>query len=544
MAASAESGPAGDAPPQNEGDVESPRKSTAEWLPSEVAAAPEGGGKMLIVFLLLALFTANQWARSLIFYLVDFKAAPTAETAFLFMNVDVGFDEAQYGILASIGFAALFSATSLIAGGIVERVDTRNLLSGTAALWSAAVVWQGSAHSFGEVLGGRMLAGIGQAFSNPASYTILRRLYPPERLASVNGLYSSGIYFGGGLAALSVLIDQQLGWRHLSMAVGGVGLLAALAVQLLLPPMTPEPPGAVADLPAASPQSASQRSSRQALTSDVAATDALAADRPVAAEAAAAAPEGGGDLQVTSDVEETQGLLDSDDGSAVASGKPASGGAAPGAYLDQLQQLLSQPTVALLLAASAVRFLAGFTVGVWIVPFYRARFPGSIGGEFALIKAAVNGVAGSVSATGGGLLADNLTRRDPRFQLWVPAAGSLLAIPFWWGTISAPSLELSLGMLFLEYLVAECWFGPTVAGLQAAAPEGTGGLTTGLFSGLTLFGNLAPFFVGLAVQSGQYELSPLLLYSVSSLYLLSAVLFLSAAQTTAPLPPEAADDLT
>jgi len=264
----------------------------------------------------------------------------------------------------------------------------------------------------------------------------------------------------------------------------------------------------------------------------------------VAAEAAAAAPEGGGDLQVTSDVEETQGLLDSDDGSAVASGKPASGGAAPGAYLDQLQQLLSQPTVALLLAASAVRFLAGFTVGVWIVPFYRARFPGSIGGEFALIKAAVNGVAGSVSATGGGLLADNLTRRDPRFQLWVPAAGSLLAIPFWWGTISAPSLELSLGMLFLEYLVAECWFGPTVAGLQAAAPEGTGGLTTGLFSGLTLFGNLAPFFVGLAVQSGQYELSPLLLYSVSSLYLLSAVLFLSAAQTTAPLPPEAADDLT
>lgn len=169
------------------------------------------------------------------------------------VQVDIGFDEAQYGILASIGFAALFSATSLLAGGIVERVDTRNLLSGTAALWSAAIVWQGSAHSFPEVLGGRMLAGIGQAFSNPASYTILRRLYPPERLASVNGLYSSGIYFGGGLAALSVLIDQQLGWRDLSIVVGGVGLLAAIAVQILLPPMTPQLPGKITDLSTGSP---------------------------------------------------------------------------------------------------------------------------------------------------------------------------------------------------------------------------------------------------------------------------------------------------
>ena len=55
----------------------------------------------------------------------------------------------------------------------------------------------------------------------------------------------------------------------------------------------------------------------------------------------------------------------------------------------------------MLLLASGLRFMGGFTLGVWIVPFYREAFPGEIGTEFALLKAAVNGVAGSVSAIGG-----------------------------------------------------------------------------------------------------------------------------------------------
>ena len=56
-----------------------------------------------------------------------------------------------------------------------------------------------------------------------------------------------------------------------------------------------------------------------------------------------------------------------------------------------------------------------------------------------------------------------------------------------------------------------------VASLQAAAPAGTQGLTTGVFSGLTLVGNLAPFLIGLAVNQGG-DLPDLLSYTVASLY--------------------------
>lgn len=86
------------------------------------------------VYFLLLLATTNQWARALIFYTVDFKVPPGDDAARLFMNVDIGFGQAEYGLLASIGFAALFSLTSLVAGGLVDRVNTRNLVS-NARLW-------------------------------------------------------------------------------------------------------------------------------------------------------------------------------------------------------------------------------------------------------------------------------------------------------------------------------------------------------------------------------------------------------------------------
>jgi len=373
----------------------------------------------------------------------------------------------------------------------VDRLDSRNLLASTAVVWSSATVFTAAAGSFGEVLGARMISGIGQAFSNPASYTILSRVYPEERRATVNGLYSSGVYFGGGLAALSVLLLEPLGWRNLFILVGGLGLATAVIVQATLPPLPPVAPMAGRardiDVPLLDNEAAVTRSASTGISED--ASEGSSVDEQSASDAGTAS------------------------------------------MLDTVRTLLSERTVALLLLASTLRFLAGFTIGVWIVPFYREAFPGQIGAQFALTKAAVNGFAGSASATGGGLLADNLAQRDARYQLWVPAAGTMLAIPLWLATLGAPTIELSLAALFLEYLLAECWLGPTVASLQAAAPPSAQGLTTGVFSCLTLVGNLAPFLIGIAVQSGGYQLPELLAYSVPALYALASLAFIAAADS-------------
>ena len=135
------------------------------------ATAPTAMRVNAAVAILCALFTVNQWSRSLIFYLVDFNPATAAAAASdaasdavrLYMNIDLGFDEAQYAVLASVGFAALFSAASVIAGRAADRFDPRVLLAVSGTVWSAAIAWQGAARSFADLLGSRLLLGFSQA---------------------------------------------------------------------------------------------------------------------------------------------------------------------------------------------------------------------------------------------------------------------------------------------------------------------------------------------------------------------------------------------
>ncbi len=128
------------------------------------------------------------------------------------------------------------------------------------------------------------------------------------------------------------------------------------------------------------------------------------------------------------------------------------------------------------------------------------------------------------------MLTDRLARNDGRFEQWVPAAGSLLAIPFWLATIHAGTLELSLAALFVEYLLAECWFGPTVAALQKSAPAGAQGLTQGAFNVLTLAGNVAPALLGLLLRETSVDLPTALSYSVPLLYAGAAIAFIVAGE--------------
>jgi len=345
-------------------------------------AAGPGGAAVLI---LLLLFTTNQWARQLIFYTVDFKATPSADAAFQFMNVDLGFNEAQYGILASIGFAALFSLTSLVAGGLVDRTDTRNLLTSTSVLWTGATVLTGAAGSFNEVLAARMVSGVGQAFANPTAYAILRRLYPPERLASVNGLYASGLYFGGGLAALSVLLDASLGWRQLCVIVGVLGLASAAAVQLTLPPMAPtldKAPGAapgaapMRTLPLATVPVSSQPEPLDSSSSS--GSSGSSEPEPLDSLNSLKAASNGNSASGVTEVAGREASFSWAEGAQDGARSAESGGegemdelikpataelsrpAASKSVVDDLKRLLAEPVVALLLLASALRFLAGF----------------------------------------------------------------------------------------------------------------------------------------------------------------------------------------
>ena len=395
---------------------------------------------------LIGVYTSNQWCRQLLFSTVDF----TSDDAFRFLNVGLELSRADYALLSTLTFNALFAACSLAAGALVDRADAVKLTYVSCGLWSLATVATAYTSSFAGVAACRALQGVAMAATAPAGYALLGRAFPPDKLATASSRYAAAVSAGGALAAVSTRLDDAVGWRGAFQVAGASSLVVALVAFFLLP-----------------------------------------------AEVGPPVPQ-------TKDTEE---------------------GGFGGVFA-------SRAAVALL-AATAVRFAAGFTIGVWAIPCLRASFAGNdVGSGYALVV----GVFGFVSALLGGAAADGLAARAPpqraaAARALVPAAGSLVAAPLWVLALRAPSYGIAIALLAAEFLVAECWIGPTTALLQQAVPAASRGAAQGCFTALTLVGGLAPLAVGAAVDrsDGGLELVPAVAFAVAAAYVASSLLFLVAA---------------
>lgn len=193
------------------------------------AASSSLGDIALLVLPLLFVYISNQWSRASIYYLVDFSsptaatsssnidaAAASADLAFRAMNVDLAFDQSQYGLLASAAFTSLFAVCSLAAGSLADRYDRKILTMGGAVAWTLATFAQSGAQSYEEVAAARVAMGAACAFCVPAGYSLIAEKISGDRAALANSLYGSGVYAGGALASLTVLLDErwEIGRAH------------------------------------------------------------------------------------------------------------------------------------------------------------------------------------------------------------------------------------------------------------------------------------------------------------------------------------------
>ena len=173
---------------------------------------------------------------------------------------------------------------------------------------------------------------------------------------------------------------------------------------------------------------------------------------------------------------------------------------------DEVFEVLSTSRVKWLFLASFLRFSAGLTIGVWSAAYFRGAFPENVT-DYAVAQAVITSVCGVVSGLIGGIAADWLSStaqdsNDPvGRKLLVPVVGSVLAAPaFYYSIHSGGSFELAMFCLAVEYLVAECWFGPTISVLQATVGSKIGGTAQGLFTLTGAVGNLAPTLLGFLVS--------------------------------------------
>lgn len=378
-------------------------------------------------------FASNQWCRQALYFLCDFS--PAADP-FKHVNAGLDFNKEMYASLASFGFTFVFAVFSLFAGGFSDRFNRNNLITVSCVLWSVATALQYGAKSFADLVPLRAMIGACQAFFNPAAYTLLADIFPKEMVGRVNGIFSGGVYLGGALASLSILLDGALGWRTTLFLIGSVGILAAVICYFLIP----EPKVKESFLDAIKEFLPSQLSNRGESTSIDASTSssssAVATASSVAATAVISAP--------------------NNSVSALQPNKVAAS-----SLLQSFQEVLATEDAKLLFSAAAIRFCAGFSIAIWKAPFVFAKFPDNIS-SFAGSNALIVSVGGLLSSVIGGYVSDSLARPVDKSQrpvagVWVPAVGSLLAAPFWAAFVLADTPSVAAACLFGEYLVAECW---------------------------------------------------------------------------------------
>lgn len=381
---------------------------------------------------LLASFVSNQWSRQAIYYLCDFSSS---STAFQHMNVALAFTKDSYATLSSVGFTLIFAAFSVLAGISADKFNRPHIIVITGLIWSAATALHATAYSFFDVAVLRAIVGASQAFFNPAAFTLIADTYSPQLVGRMNSVLSSGIYLGGGLASLSVLLDAQLGWRDTMLAIGAFGAVCAAVTLFLIKEPREQvflPNSAEVSLPLSTQSTRFQSS--------------------------------------------------------------------PGEIVAGLKEVLSPRLSQLLLSASTLRFGAGFAIVAWKAPFIFAKFPHSEA-AFAGGNALIVSLGGVASTLLGGYLSDALANpsdksKRPISRCWVAAVGSFLAAPCWAGFLLSNSPEQAALFLLLEYLTAECWFGPTLAALFNTVPLRRRGVAQGVFSVLTALGTLGPLAVG------------------------------------------------
>lgn len=435
-----------------------------------------------LCFPLWLVYISNQWSRFSINALVDFS---TAAQPFSSMNVDVGFDQAQYGLLASVAFTSLFAVASLGAGYASDRLDRKALTLGSAVLWSVSTLGMSQAQSYPVVVAFRVLTGLACAFSTPTAYTLLKERVPESRQALASSLYGTGVALASALTALSILLDNQVGWRNTLTIIGTFGLVTALASVVLLPSDDTKMTSGLVTTP-----NQGSEAPRPSLLDEIG--DIVSTDRVKWLYLASLLRFGSG---------LTIGIW----------GAPYFRLAFPD---DQSSYAVLQASISAIGATASG--LAGGALADWL------------------------------SAPTSDATVDDGDRIGRR--LWVPAVGSLVAAPAWFWAVQADQpFETAMLWLAVEYAVAECWFGPSISTLQATVRPGTGGTAQGIFTLTGAVGNVVPSILGFlyasaaaageagAAGSTSIELSHLLATFVCFGYLSSAGCFAMAARATPPL---------
>ena len=172
--------------------------------------------RMVLLLLLSATYAVNYVDRQVLAILLE----P--------IKHEFKLSDSMLGLLAGPAFG-LFYATMWVPIAILADRRTRTHIIGLALIcFSAATAACGLVTQFWQLVAARVMTGVGEAGTGPASQSIITDLFPPESRGRAQAAYAVGVNLGIMVAFLAGgWLAHRFGWRIAFVAVGLPGLLLA-----------------------------------------------------------------------------------------------------------------------------------------------------------------------------------------------------------------------------------------------------------------------------------------------------------------------------
>jgi MFS transporter, FSR family, fosmidomycin resistance protein len=148
---------------------------------------------------------------------------------------EFGLGYAELGLLRGL-FSGTMAAFQIPSGLIAERLGTAPMLALGTALAGTGYCLAGASAGFGLLVVALFIGGLGASVQHPLASSLMARAFSGPRSMKALGTYN----FAGDIGKMTIpaatsLLLVVMSWRPALALLGGLGLLAAIAILVLTP---------------------------------------------------------------------------------------------------------------------------------------------------------------------------------------------------------------------------------------------------------------------------------------------------------------------
>jgi MFS transporter, Spinster family, sphingosine-1-phosphate transporter len=145
----------------------------------------------------------------------------------------IAMSDAQFGLLTSV-FLWVYGILSPFGGYFADKFSRKKVIVLSLVIWSGVTLWTGFVRSFPEMLIARAIMGISEACYIPAALALITDYHKGKTRSLATGLHISGLYAGMALGGVGGYIADIWGWRYGFHLFGGIGLIYAVIMFIIL----------------------------------------------------------------------------------------------------------------------------------------------------------------------------------------------------------------------------------------------------------------------------------------------------------------------